>query len=41
MDRDERVNLESINRSKSAFSPFASFFKSMKPEEKGEGEDGG
>jgi uncharacterized protein len=41
MDRDERVNLESINRSKSAFSPFASFFKSMKPEEKGESEDGG
>jgi hypothetical protein len=34
MGRDERGALESINRSKAAFSPFASFFKGKKPEEK-------
>jgi hypothetical protein len=27
MGRDERADLESLNRSKKAFSPFASFFK--------------
>lgn len=38
MGRDERVSLDSINRSKAAYSPFASFFKSLKEEEKREGE---
>lgn len=33
--RDERASLESLNKSKAAFSPFASFFKSKKVEEKG------
>jgi uncharacterized protein len=37
MGRDERGALESINRSKAAFSPFASFFKGKKPEEKDAG----
>jgi uncharacterized protein len=37
MGRDERVSLESLNRSKAAFSPFASFFKGRKPEEKDAG----
>ena len=37
MGRDERVSLESINRSKAAFSPFASFFKGRKSEEKDAG----
>ena len=31
--RDERASLESLNRSKAAFSPFATFFKGKKPEE--------
>ena len=34
--RDERASLESLNKSKAAFSPFASFFKGKKPEEKDE-----
>jgi hypothetical protein len=40
--RDERASLESLNKSKAAFSPFASFFnKAKKPEEKPAGEAGG
>ena len=34
MGRDERVSIDSINREKAAYSPFASFFKSKKPDEK-------
>jgi uncharacterized protein len=34
MGRDERADLESLNRAKKAYSPFASFFKTQKEEAK-------
>ncbi len=34
MGRDERVSIDSINREKAAYSPFASFFKAKKADEK-------
>jgi len=37
MGRDERADLESLNRANKAYSPFATFFKAKKEETKTDG----